>query len=81
MLIKGDTTDDTKLLPGDVIFVPPVGPTVAVEGEVRRPAIYETRTESIASRTWSLAGGLTPEADDSGMLTRIDASIAGRAPG
>src|SRR5205823_7817335 len=31
MLIRGDTTDDAKLLPGDVIFVPPIGPTVTVE--------------------------------------------------
>ena len=28
MLIRGDTTDDARLLPGDVIFIPPVGPTV-----------------------------------------------------
>ena len=31
------------LQPGDVIFVPPLGSTVAVAGEVQRPAIYELR--------------------------------------
>lgn len=73
MLIKGNTTDDAKLLPGDVIFIPPVGSTVAVSGEVRRPAIYETRTESSLSDIVELAGGLSPEADPTGvMLTRID---------
>src|SRR2546430_10682076 len=43
MLIRGDASDDARLLPGDVIFVPPVGPTVTVDGEVHRPAIYEFR--------------------------------------
>ena len=74
MLIRGDTTDDTKLLPGDVIFVPPVGPTVSVEGEVRRPAIYEQKGTTSVADIVGLAGGLTPDADtSSAMLTRIDA--------
>ncbi len=73
MLIRGDTTDDTKLLPGDVIFIPAVGPTVSVEGEVRRPAIYETKGEMTVPDLVELAGGLTPEADKASvMLTRID---------
>ena len=73
MVIRGDTTDDTKLLPGDVIFVPAVGPTVSVEGEVRRPAIYETKGETSVADVVDLAGGLGPEADKSHvMLTRID---------
>jgi polysaccharide export outer membrane protein len=73
LLIKGDTTDDTKLLPGDVIFIPPVGPTVSVDGEVRRPAIYEIKNESNVGDVIQLAGGLTAEADHSkATLTRID---------
>lgn len=75
MLIRGDTTDDAKLLPGDVVFVPPVGPTIAVDGEVRRPAIYEVNTGSTTADVVELAGGLTPEADTSkAALTRIDES-------
>lgn len=74
MLIRGDTTDDDKLLPGDVVFIPPVGRTISVDGEVRRPAIYETRNESSVEDVIQLAGGLTPEADRSKVtLTRIDA--------
>ena len=46
LLIRGDTKDDAKLLQGDVIFIPPVGATVSIDGEVRRPAIYEIRNES-----------------------------------
>jgi len=73
LLIRGDTSDDAKLLPGDVIFIPPVGPTVSIDGEVRRPAIYEVKGESTVADILSLAGGLTPEADRSNaMLTRID---------
>ena len=63
MLIRGDTTDDARLLPGDVIFIPSVGPTVSVDGEVHRPAIYEIRNESSVADVIQLAGGLTPEAD------------------
>ena len=75
LLIRGDTTDDAKLLPGDVIFIPAVGPTVSIDGEVRRPAIYEIKVESTVADLLQLAGGLTPEADLSdAMLTRIDAS-------
>jgi polysaccharide biosynthesis/export protein len=73
LLIRGDTSDDTKLLPGDVIFIPPVGPTVSVDGEVKRPAIYEVRGESDAADIIGMAGGLTPEADvGRANVTRID---------
>jgi len=76
MLIRGDSTDDARLLPGDVIFIPPVGSTVTVDGEVHRPAIYETRTESSVADVLRLAGGLTPEADtEKAALTRIDTQL------
>jgi polysaccharide biosynthesis/export protein len=75
MLIRGNTTDDAKLLPGDVIFIPPVGPTVGVDGEVLRPAIYETRGETTVADVVALAGGLAPEADTANAaLTRIDSA-------
>ena len=73
LLIRGDTRDDAKLLPGDAIFIPPVGATVSVDGEVRRPAIYEIKNESTLADLVALAGGLTPEADRDRMsLVRID---------
>ena len=73
LLIHGNTKDDAKLLPGDAIFIPPVGATVSVDGEVRRPAIYEIKDENTVADLVALAGGLTPEADRNRMsLVRID---------
>ena len=63
MLLRGDTSGDARLLPGDVIFIPPVGATVTASGEVRRPAIYELKDGDTAAELLRLAGGLTPEAD------------------
>lgn len=73
LLLNGDTSGDARLLPGDVIFIPPVGTTVGVTGEVRRPAIYELQGEASAADLLHLAGGLTPEADPRlATLQRID---------
>jgi protein involved in polysaccharide export with SLBB domain len=65
LLLKGDTSADRRLLPGDVIFVPPVGATVGLSGEVRRPAIYELKDEVTVAQLVQLGGGLMPEADPS----------------
>ncbi len=73
LLLNGDTSGDVRLLPGDVIFIPPVGTTVAVEGEIQRPAIYEVKPGAVASEILYLSGGLTPTADPrSATLERID---------
>ncbi|MEJ2347436.1 MAG: SLBB domain-containing protein, partial [Gammaproteobacteria bacterium] len=63
LLLHGDTSHDRRLLPGDVIFVPPVGDTVGVSGEVKRPAIYELKNETTVGQVVKLAGGLLPNAD------------------
>lgn len=63
LLLRGDTSDDAKLQPGDVIFIPPVSATVAVDGEVHRPAIYEIKGNTSVADIMQLAGGLTTEAD------------------
>jgi protein involved in polysaccharide export with SLBB domain len=73
LLIRGDSSDDAKLQQGDVIFIPPVSSTVSIDGEVRRPAIYEIRNEASVADLIQLAGGLTAVADrEKAMLTRID---------
>ncbi len=61
-LLKGDTTDDTRLMPGDVIFVPQAGPMVSVAGNVKRPAVYELKERKTLDTALSLAGGLKPRA-------------------
>ena len=74
LLMKGDTSNDAKLMAGDVIYIPTVGNTVTVDGEVRRPAIYELKGNQTVSDLISLAGGLTPDADtDKVSLLRVDA--------
>lgn len=70
LLLQGDTSGDARLQPGDVIFIPPVGRTVGVEGEVRRPAIYELRDERTVGQVLALAGGLLPTAHPS--VSQID---------
>ncbi|MEK6713126.1 MAG: SLBB domain-containing protein [Nitrospirota bacterium] len=57
-LLKGDKTKDIRLLPEDVIFIPPVGPLTAVIGYVNTPAIYELKEEATVREVVDLAGGL-----------------------
>jgi polysaccharide biosynthesis/export protein len=72
LLLRGDTSNDRQLLPGDVIFIPPIGKTVSVYGSVKRPAIYELKTESTVAQAVEIAGGLLPDADAKlGQLERI----------
>ncbi len=72
LLLHGDTSGDRQLLPGDVIFIPPIGNVVSVYGAVRRPAIYELTDEKTAEQAIAIAGGLLPDADAKlGQLERI----------
>jgi polysaccharide export outer membrane protein len=75
LLIHGNTAEDANLLQGDVVLIPPVGPTVAIDGQVQRPAIYEIKNETTPAEVVALAGGLKPNADTSkATLTRIMAN-------
>jgi polysaccharide export outer membrane protein len=62
LLINGDASNDELLQSGDVIFIAPVGETVSIEGEVRRPAIYELVAGETFSDVVKMAGGLLPSA-------------------
>ena len=57
-LLKGDKTRDARVMPEDVIFVPPIGPVTAIVGNVNTPAIYELKGETKISQLVELAGGL-----------------------
>ncbi len=57
-LLKGDKSKDVRLMPEDVIFIPPIGPVVAIAGSVNNPAIYELKNETTLSQLIEMAGGL-----------------------
>ena len=57
-LLHGVRSNTDRLLPGDTILVPPVGPQVTVEGMVHRPAIYELNGEKGLNEVLDLAGGV-----------------------
>jgi polysaccharide export outer membrane protein len=63
LLLSGDTRNDLRLQAGDAVFIPPVGETVAIQGKVRRPAIYELKGERNVDEVIQLAGGLLPDAN------------------
>ena len=62
LLIKGDSRSDVLLQSGDVIFIAPKGNTISVEGEVRRPAIYELSQNENFNDVLAMSGGLLPTA-------------------
>jgi protein involved in polysaccharide export with SLBB domain len=76
LLLHGDTSGDRQLMPGDVIFIPPIGNTVSVYGAVRRPAIYELKQEKTVEQVIEVAGGLLPDADGKlAQMERIQPSL------
>jgi protein involved in polysaccharide export with SLBB domain len=74
LLIFGDMTKDAPLLPGDVIYIPPVGPQVAIAGNVRVPAIFELKGATTVEQALQFAGGLSSTASLlRASLERLDA--------
>jgi protein involved in polysaccharide export with SLBB domain len=65
LLVRGDTSQDVKLLPGDVIYIPPVGREAAVTGSVRQPAIYELLDKETIDDALKAAGGTSTIAAES----------------
>ena len=60
LLLTGRLIEDLSITEGDRIFVPTIGQTIAIAGDVQRPGIYElTRgTRGVAvSRALDIAGG------------------------
>lgn len=75
LLILGDMTKDAPLLPGDVIYIPPVGAQVAVAGDVHVPAIYELKGATTVDQALHFAGGLSSTASlMRASLERLDAN-------
>jgi protein involved in polysaccharide export with SLBB domain len=61
-LLHGVASNSERLEPGDTILVPPVGQQVTVSGMVKRPAIYELKSETKLSELLEDAGGVTVSA-------------------
>ena len=59
LLLNGDKSADTHLLPGDIIFIPQIGPQIAIDGTVTMPGIYELKGPSTVASVLQTAGGLT----------------------
>jgi protein involved in polysaccharide export with SLBB domain len=73
LLLGGDTSKDVRVQAGDAIYIPTVGGTVSVDGQVLRPAIYEIKGGESAEDLIDLAGGLLPKAlSSSSRLQRIN---------
>ncbi len=58
-LLKGDRANDIRLMPEDVIFIPPVGPLAGISGSVNNPAIYEMKGRTTIPQLIEMAGGLS----------------------
>jgi polysaccharide export outer membrane protein len=75
LLLHGDSSQDSRLLAGDVVFVPPVGRRIAIDGEVKRPAIYEIKNEQTLAQAIGLAGGvLASSLTGAAQVQRFDAN-------
>ncbi len=57
LLLDGDSSNDLMLKPGDVVLIPTVGKTITVDGQVRRPAIYEFQDGETLEDALRFAGG------------------------
>lgn len=73
LLIRGDKSKDAPLQSGDVIFIPPVGPQVAITGSLRNSAIYEMREGETLAEALADAGGTSAVAAQERIsIERID---------
>jgi len=88
LLLHGDTSNDAQLQSGDTIYIPTVNKTASIDGEVRRPAIYELKGPVTTKQLIEIGGGLKPTAFnksarihriiDSGFMSVIDIDLSTR---
>ena len=62
LLMKGDVSDDIRLQSGDVVFVPPYTGVIDLEGELKRPMVYELVGEETLGDVLAMAGSFTRDA-------------------
>ena len=61
-LVNGNVSQNTRLINGDVIIVPPRKSYVTIEGEVNRPGVYEAKDNDTILDIINYAGGTTIKA-------------------
>ena len=75
LLLNGDTSKDTRMMQGDVVFIEPIGKTSGIKGLVNRPAIYELNKNENLGHLLKYSGGLKPKANlKKAEITRINSS-------
>ena len=73
LLRSGDKSHDVQLLSGDVVFIPAIGPQVAVLGSVKEPGVYELRDGSTVDSILKDVAGLSNLASaDRALLERVE---------
>ena len=73
LIAHGDKSKDVKLLPGDVIYIPPVSARVALIGSVRNPGVYELRAHQSLQDLLTDGGGVSTVASGARIsIERID---------
>lgn len=65
---NGDKSKDVLLHSDDVLYIPPVGPQVAIAGSVNDEAIYEARPGETIADLIRYAGGIDALADPSRVI-------------
>lgn len=74
VMMQGGSSADKKLRDGDRLIVPPIGPTVAVSGAVKRPGIYEIkRGDNLSTlEMLGMAGGVLAPGNNRFMRLSLD---------
>lgn len=62
LLLKGETKHDIRLQSGDTVFVESKGPDVSIDGQIRRPAVYEMKAGETLGELIKNAGGSKADA-------------------
>lgn len=72
-LLEGNNADDPLLRNYDTIFIPSIGKTVAISGDVKRPGIYEIKDKTtLHELIFTISGGLWQTANTKRItITRI----------
>ncbi|MBI6545311.1 MAG: SLBB domain-containing protein, partial [Cyanobacteria bacterium NC_groundwater_1444_Ag_S-0.65um_54_12] len=77
-LLKGQNAGNVRIEAGDIIFVPTIGPQVAIAGNVRQPAIYEIKGGATLAESLRLSGGPLAQAYTQRILLQRIKANTGR---